>query len=203
MRVGDDEMTTVYFMRHSESLKPRIQNSHDSLQLQNEKWILSINGERIAEEKSKMEELKNFDVVYASNYVRAISTAKYFKEEILVDESFGERKVGIDEWKELHANFEKRQFEDFDYKTKNGESLNEVIEREEKALMKILETHPNQKILIVGHSTAMAALFSKWCNINGPYTFQGKEFFDGNWNYCETFKLEFQEKTLINIEKVL
>ena len=63
-------------MRHSEVLKYENINNKDSLQLQNEKWPLTINGELLALEKSKNPELQNFDVVISSNYVRAISTAK-------------------------------------------------------------------------------------------------------------------------------
>ena len=59
--------------------------------------------------------------------------------------------------------------------------------------------------MIVGHSTALAALFSKWCKIDytGPYTFNGKELFDGKWNYCETFKLEFDnDNNLVSIMNI-
>lgn len=65
-------MTTIYFMRHSEALKFKNINNNDSLQLQNEKWPLTINGEKLAKEKSELNELRNFDHVYSSNYVRAI-----------------------------------------------------------------------------------------------------------------------------------
>ena len=66
------------------------------MQLQNEKWILTNNGEEIAKEKSKLDELQNFDIVFSSNYVRAIGTAKYFTtDKINIDERFGERKFGI------------------------------------------------------------------------------------------------------------
>ena len=51
-------------------------------------------------------------------------------------------------------------------KLKNGESINEVILREQKALEELLEKHKKEKILIVGHSTALASLFSKWCEIH-------------------------------------
>ena len=199
-------MTTVYFMRHSETLKFNNVNNNDSLQIQNEKWPLTINGETIAKEKSKQEDLKNFDVVYSSNYVRAISTAKYFtNDKINIDESFGERKFGINKWEELPGKFGEKQFKNFDYKLKNGESLNEVIFREVNSLNRILDEHKNQKILIVGHSTALASLFSKWCSVSydGSYKFKGKEFFDGKWNYCETFKLIFdEEKNLIDIQNI-
>lgn len=111
-------MKTIYFMRHSEVLKLEHIMNNDSLQVQNEKWSLTINGEKIASEKSKISELQDFDYVISSNYVRAISTAKYFtKEKIFIDERFGERKFGINSWNELPENFGEKQFEDFDYKT--------------------------------------------------------------------------------------
>ena len=123
-------MTTVYLLRHSEPLKVNNIENSDSLQLQNEKWGLTINGENIAKEKSKNSELQDFDIVFSSNYVRAIATAKYFtNDKINVVESFGERKFGIDNWNELPDDFSKKQYEDFDYKFSNGESLNMVINR--------------------------------------------------------------------------
>lgn len=198
-------MTTIYLMRHSEPLKVNHELNNDSLQTQNEKCVLSRNGEKLAKEKSENKELQNFDVVISSNYSRAISTAKYFTDEtIIIDERFGERKFGIDSWDELPKDFGEKQFDDFNYKMKNGESINEVIKREEEALNEILKKYNNKKVLIVGHSTAEASLLSKWCKINydGPYTYNGKEFFDGKWNYCETFKLEFDDNNLISINNV-
>ena len=199
-------MKTIYFMRHSEPLKPISINNKDSLQIQNEKWGLTINGEKLAEKKSQLNELANFDMVISSNYVRAISTAKYFtKDKLFIDDNFGERKSGINNWDELPKDFGKKQFDDFNYKLPNGESINEVIEREYNSLINILNNYHDKKILIVGHSTALASLFSKWCEIGytDGYKFNGKQFFDGKWSYCETFKLEFDyNNNLINIENI-
>ena len=83
-------------MRHAEPLKPINISNNDSLQVQNEKWSLTVNGEKMAEEKSHLMEFSDFDIVISSNYVRTISTAKYFtKDKLFVDENFGERKFGI------------------------------------------------------------------------------------------------------------
>ena len=199
-------MTTIYLIRHSETLKYNNINNSDSLQLQNEKYILTKNGEELAKEKSMLDELQNFDIVFSSNYVRAIGTAKYFtSDKMNIDERFGERKFGINSWDELPNDFGERQFHDLNYKIGNGESINDVINREEEALNDILKNHKGKRILIVGHSTALAALLSKWCKINytGPYIFKDKEFFDGKWNYCETFKLEFDDNNnLIRIDNI-
>lgn len=198
-------MTIIYFMKHSETLKYNNVSNNDSLQLQNEKWILTNNGEEIAKEKSKLDELQNFDIVFSSNYVRAIGTAKYFTtDKINIDERFGERKFGINNWDELPNDFEEKQFNDFNYKIGNGESINEVIKREEEALNDILNNYKGKKILIIGHSTALAALFSKWCKIgyNESYKYNDNDFFDGKWKYCETFKLELDDNKLISIKNI-
>lgn len=199
-------MKTIYFMRHAEPLKPINISNNDSLQVQNEKWSLTVNGEKMAEEKSHLMEFSDFDIVISSNYVRAISTAKYFtKDKLFVDENFGERKFGINRWDELPKDFGKKQFDDFNYKLPNGESINEVMDREYNSLINILNNYHDKKILIVGHATALTSLFSKWCEIDetNGYKSNGKQFFDGKWSYCETFRLEFDDNNnLINIENI-
>ena len=93
-----EKRTYIYLIRHSEQLKLKNQiNIKENSQISNEKIILSINGEKKAEEISKLEELKNIDYLYSSNYVRAISTAKYIAYQnnidINIDENLGERKL--------------------------------------------------------------------------------------------------------------
>ena len=85
-------------IRHSEQLK--IKNKiieNEESQISNEKIILSVEGERKAKEISKLKELSNIDILWSSNYVRAISTAKYIANqnhiEINIDENFNERKL--------------------------------------------------------------------------------------------------------------
>ena len=97
---GDNmgNLTQVYLIRHAEQLK--IKNKivkNENSQISNEKIILSVAGEKEAEKISELEELKNIDMLWSSNYARAISTAKYIAEknniEINIDESFNERKL--------------------------------------------------------------------------------------------------------------
>lgn len=193
-------MTEVYFIRHSKTLKTNNDLNNDSLQLQNEKSCLSLDGENLAKKTFDNHEYDNIDVLYSSNYVRAIQTAKYLSVknniEINVVSDFGERKYGVNSWDELPDNFEKKQFEDENFKLNNGESQKEVRERMYNALMKMLSENRNKRIAIISHSTAMLFLFGTWCNINydGNSTFNGKVFFDGKWNYCESFKLVFNDE---------
>ena len=202
-------MTTIYFIRHSKPMKHTYLKNSDSLQLQNEKKILTVDGEKLAEEVSMNSEFNDIDKVYSSNYIRTISTAKYIAEkndvDILIDEDLGERKFGISSWDELPEDFEIKQFNDFNYKLPNGESLNEVKKRLYDALMRIIEAYEGKTVLIVCHSTAMMTLLSTWCDVSydAEYSFNGKVFFDGNFDYCETFKLEFDDDNkVIDIKNI-
>lgn len=65
-------MTTLYLIRHSKPLKVNNNSNKDSLQIQNEKLSLSVEGENIAREKMNNKELSNIDIIYSSNYVRTI-----------------------------------------------------------------------------------------------------------------------------------
>lgn len=203
----------VYFVRHSKPLKVNNDKNIDSLQIQNEKQPLSIEGENIAREKLNIEELKDIDKLYSSSYVRAISTAKYIAEnnniEINVINDFGERKFGINSWDELPDNFGEKQFLDENYKTKFGESQKEVRERTFNALMNVLKSD-DKKIAIVFHGTAMLFLIMTWCKVipskedfSYKLLFNDKEVFNDKIDYCEIFKLTFDDKNkLINIENI-
>lgn len=200
--------TTIYLVRHSKPMKAKYLYSSDDLQVQNEKQVLSIEGERIAEEKFKNNEFNNIDILFSSNYVRAISTAKYLADkndlDINVIDDFGERKFGITSWDQLPSDFGEHQFQDENYKMENGESQKEVRERMYNALMKILNKNKGKRIAIVGHSTAPAFLLGKWCEISyaDDYKFNGKVFFNGKWEYCQTFKLTFEDQELIDIKVI-
>ena len=118
--------TIIYISRHSEPMKLENSLSNDSMQLKNEKQILSLEGERRAEILSGIDELKDIDVVISSNYVRTMSTAKYIanknNKDLIIMDDFGERKFGINSWDELPENFGDKQLEDENYKIQNGES---------------------------------------------------------------------------------
>ena len=164
-------MTTIYLMRHSIALK-NINNDYnnESLQLQNEKMPLSIEGEELASNISKESELQNIDVVISSNYVRAMSTAKYIsninKLNLIVNSSFGERKFGINSWDELPTDFGLRQNDDENYKVGDGESQKEVRERVYKALMDVIDEYKDKRVVIVSHGSAILWLLKQWCNVN-------------------------------------
>lgn len=201
-------MTTIYLIRHSKTLKPNYLISSDNLQIQNEKQVLSVDGERIAKQKFENDEFSNIDILFSSNYVRTIATSKYLADKNNIDiniiDDFGERKFGISSWDELPSDFEEHQFGDENYKIGNGESQKEVRDRMYNALMQVLKKHTGKRIAIVSHSTAFAFLLSKWCEVNyaDSYKFNGNVFFNGKWEYCQTFKLIFEGQELTDIKVI-
>lgn len=138
-----------------------------------------------------------------------MSTSKYFASvndlKVNIDDRFNERIHGVDSWSELPNDYEKRQFEDKNYKIGFGESQNEVQCRMYEALREVIKDNQGKRIAIISHSTAMAFLLKKWCDIyyDKEYLFRDRTFFDGKWKYLETFKLIFNENNeLINIENI-
>ena len=184
--------------------------NNESLQLQNEKMPLSIEGEELASNISKESELQNIDVVISSNYVRAMSTAKYISNannvNLIVNSAFGERKFGINSWDELPIDFGLRQNNDENYKVGDGESQKEVRERVYKALIDVIDKYKDKRIVIVSHGSAILWLLKQWCKVDlvDKYvTFNDKVILEDNVFNCTTFKLEFDDKRLVDIEKII
>lgn len=203
--------TVVYFVRHSECVEVD-DFSSDSLQVKNEKKVLSIEGEELARVHSQNKEFTDIDVVISSNYARAIGTSKYIafnnNKKIIIDSSFGERKFGVNSYSEIEDEFYKRQWEDIYYKKDNGESLYEVQKRMYNGVLDVLDKYRGKKIVIVTHATSLLYLFRKWCDISydGKYKimFNNKEAFYGDIKKCETFKLVFDDDNkLLKIDNIV
>lgn len=202
--------TIIYLIRHSQPMKNNIQlKNNDSLQIINEKNPLSVVGEDKAKMMAEINELDNIDIVISSNYVRAMSTAKYVadknKKDLNIIEGFGERKFGITDWSQKPEGFEKRQLVDLDYKIDDGESHNEVADRMYNSLMLVLKENLGKRIVVVSHATAITFLFMKFGTYyDGILYFKDKVIFDKDfeWNAPELFKLTFEQEELVDIENI-
>lgn len=205
-------MTTIYLMRHSRgNLDRNYINVNESFQIENEKYILSVDGEKRALKYSQLDELKDIDMVVSSNYVRAMSTAKYIAYAnnipLYIDEDFNERKFGVDDVKKLPQDFFIKQMNDEDYKLENGESRKEVYDRMIKGLIKVMKKNKDKKAVIVSHASSIAFLLMRWCRVElvkGKYliSFKGEEVLNG-FNSPELLKLEFNEKNKLMSIQVL
>ena len=211
-------MTEVYLIRHSEKYR-NFNNiiNDDSFQLFNEKIILSINGEMLANKLANMEEMSNIDVVFASNYVRSIGTAKYIayrnKIDVNIDKNFGERVYGINSIDGIIDDFNVKQWNDIDYKLPNGESRRDVTNRMYNALIRVINDYKNKRIAIVSHGTAISFLLDKWCDVfvnynndnkmNTKIVFKNKIIFDNNISAPCVFKIVFDDNNIIiSIENI-
>lgn len=215
--MGGKFMTEVYLIRHSEKYR-NFNNiiNDDSFQLFNEKIILSINGEMLANKLANMEEMSNIDVVFASNYVRSIGTAKYIaysnKIDVNIDKNFGERIYGINSVDEIIDDFNVKQWNDIDYKLPNGESRRDVTNRMYNALIRVINDYKNKRIAIVSHGTAISFLLDKWCDVfvnynndnkmNTKIVFKNKIIFDNNISAPCVFKIVFDDNNIISIENI-
>lgn len=189
-------MTEIYLIRHSEPLKNLdYTNSKDNFQMQNEKRILTVNGELKALKLSHHIEMQNIDIIISSNYSRAISTAKYTalnnQKEIIIMDEFKERIYG--DIKGDIKEFEINQILNENLKFPNGESRNEVVKRINQGLNKVLNNHKNKRIAIFSHATAITFILMYLI----PKYNLDKSIIPGinyKWNAPEIFKLTFNEK---------
>ncbi len=208
--------TIVYLIRHSEKFSPKnlnLYNSKDNWQLRTEKKMLSVEGEKKAEILSKEKEFEDLDIVFSSNYVRAMQTAKYLldKNQLLlnVDERFNERKEGDIDFGS-NTDLFCRQYWEKDFKLPNGESQAEVNDRMLEAFWDVVNNNRNKKIAIVSHGTSMTFLLMNWCklldvqgNLLRKLEYNGKVLIDRIYKAPEVFKLTIDDNNqVLNIENL-
>ena len=206
-------MTTLYLIRHSVRmpLKTIKYNTTQDKLILNEKIILSIEGEERAKILSEKEELQNIDVVYASNCVRTLQTAKYILEKqnlsITLDDRLDERRTGKPN-DDIYPDWFERQYKDENFKTIGGESQLDVRKRMDEAITEILKQHKDKRIAIFSHGYAITFYLLKYCKLINlvdkrfTFKFKNKIVFDKRINAPEVFKLTFDNEELINIETI-
>lgn len=207
-------MTTIYLIRHSVRMKRDDIETYNTTQpriIKEEKIILSSVGEKRAEILSNEKELQNIDVVYTSNCVRTLQTAKYLMEKqnlkAHIDERLDERRVGKINDKEVPDWFI-RQYKEFDYKTEGGESLREVQHRFEEVINEIIEKYNNKRIAVFAHGYAITSFLLKYCKLNYvseerlEIEYNNKILYNRRLNAPEVFKLTIENKEVKNIELI-
>ena len=161
-------MTVVYFIRHAE---PNYEN-HDDIGRE-----LTNKGREDSKLVTRFFGNKAVDMVFSSPYKRSVDTIKGIAEDrgrkiILIDD-FRERKIDS-VWIKDYTRFAKQQWEDFDYKLSDGETLREVQYRNIEALNSVLFTHKNRTIIIGSHGTALGTIIN---------------YYDKSFNYEEFEKI--------------
>lgn len=201
----------VYLIRHSEQLKIKNEEEKNE-QIKNEKIILSVEGEKKAEKLSKISQLQNIEQLWSSNYVRAISTAKYISKEnnieINISSKLNERKLGnLETLKKMAENkknsYTTEQLLNRKLKNKDGESCEEVSKRMKEKIQEIVENGP-ENIAIVSHGAAIKFYLSNFCRIdeNINFIYNEKIIIRKNINSPDIIELTFSNNSLRNIEHI-
>lgn len=204
-------MTTIYLIRHSVKEKKFGKlDSPDSFQTRNEKLVLSPEGEEKAIQLSKHMELQGIDELWTSNYVRAISTAKYIAHQnnikLNVSSAFDERHYGNWNDNDDKEQFWINQFLDATLKNMNGESQEDVQNRFNKKIQEIIN-EGNKKVAIVCHNACILFYLLKFCKLekaelNKKLTikFRGKILIEDSIMKSPSLKkLEFENNELSDI----
>lgn len=159
-------MTTIYFVRHAE---PNY-NNHDDMSRE-----LSEKGLRDRTLVTEFFKDKQIDVVLSSPFKRAVDTVREFAKrqgmEIELIEGFQERRVDSG-WIEDFQSFCKKQWEDFDYKLSDGESLGEVQRRNIAALGDVLKRYAGKNIVVGSHGTALSTIINNYDKTFGYADFE-------------------------------
>lgn len=213
-----ENITTVYLIRHSVRFNnDSLIDTYNTIQsnlLKKEKIILSVTGEKRAEILSNEKELQNIDVVYTSNCVRTLQTAKYLLEKqnlkVNIDERLDEKRVGIPNDLDVKDWFE-RQYIDENYKTVGGESQKEVKDRMTKCFYEIVNKNKSKRIAIFSHGYAITFFLLNWCKFISVdenhifnFTFNNKTIFNKKINSPEVFKMTLNKNNeVIDIQNII
>lgn len=205
--------TTVYLIRHSVRFNTKRiinNNSNQSKLLLNEKISLSVEGEKRAEILSNEEELQNINVVYASNCVRTLQTAKYLLEkqnlDVTIDERFDERRAGKPN-DHIYKDWWVRQFIDENFKTEGGECQKDVVARFSEAFYEVLQQNEGKRIAIFSHGYAIFFFLMTWCKFEYlgekdyvRLTYNDEVIYNKKISAPEVFKLIFIGDKLTSME---
>lgn len=198
--------TTIYLIRHSKRMRVWYKTRKDF-----EEYMqpLTIEGEKEAQKICSLKELDDIDVIYSSPTGRTMATIKYLSErlnkEVILDERLIERKLGNwgikdDQGKKDWLEYGLKQWNDFDYKLFDGESLNEVKKRIIDAINEIINNNKSKTIAICTHGMAMNILFNHYDskvgvdyikNIESPSIF--KLVYDNNNNLISYDKILYNK----------
>lgn len=163
-------MTTIYFVRHAE---PNY-NNHDDMSRE-----LTNKGLKDRTLVTEFLMDKQIQVILSSPYKRAVDTVRDFAEikgmDITVIDEFRERKVG-NEWIEDFNSFCKKQWENFEYKLSDGESLKEVQDRNIFKLKKVILKYKGKNIVVGSHGTALGTIIN---------------YYDKKFEYSEFDKIRY------------
>lgn len=159
-------MTVIYFVRHAEP----DYNDHNDLTRP-----LTTKGKEDVALVNRFFEDKKIDNVLSSPFLRAVDTvaglAAGINKEVLILEDFRERKIDSG-WIHDFDAFAEKQWSDFDYKLKDGESLGEVQKRNINALNGVRVAYKDKMLVIGSHGAALSTIINYYDRTFGYENFR-------------------------------
>lgn len=148
-------MKTILFIRHSIPEKSNVKT---------EDLPLSKEGIIQAKQFFQLPIFHQVNYVYSSTYLRAYQTAQVLSNDIIQDDRLIERLIG--DKKTADKKQWRMQYDNHDYKNKNGESLNEVKQRMSACIQDILMNMKDNEIsIVVSHATSICSYLLNVCDI--------------------------------------
>ena len=144
------DMTTIYFVRHAESL---VSHRDDRTR--------PLTEDAMKDRSIVLETLmdKRIDAFLCSPYKRSIDTispaAEHFGMEIKTDERFRERRSGLNPREHCAG-----RWADFSFAEEGGECLSSVQERNMEALRDVLREYRGKTVVIGTHGTALSTMIN-------------------------------------------
>ncbi|MDE6733237.1 MAG: histidine phosphatase family protein [Oscillospiraceae bacterium] len=149
-------MTRVYFVRHAQP---------DNTVRDDRNRPLTDEGKNDTRAVADLLKSRNVGFIASSPYERAIETVGLYSLwtglDVNIYEDLRERNAGSWQGDNFFEYIEK-QWADFDYHIKDGESLREVQTRNIRALRRILSEHEGDIITIATHGTALSTILNHY-----------------------------------------
>lgn len=170
---------------------------------------LSVLGENLAKTIAVSEEFNGVSLIYSSLASSSLGTAKYLAErlnkKIMVDEMLNDCKIGDLGNKNLKM-IKFMQNHDFNIKLTNGESLEEVGNRIEKVLNRIVYLNTNRKVAVFTHKRTMLGYLIKHGNTgynlddNLIVEFNDKVIYNESEKDVDIVKIIYEDKQIVDMD---
>lgn len=199
---------TLYFVSNNLVLEDIYYETDASVEEKRINRPLSILGEKKA---IKAVKLINGDIIYSSAYASSLAMAKYYsayrKKDIFINSFLSDGRVGDLGSRNIKM-LRFMQERDFDFKFKHGESLNEVNERLNIAINRIIKKHGNKDIVIFTQKRAILAYLldklDKGFNLDDRLilSFKDKVIMDDNPSDIDIIKVTLKNGVLVDCEVI-
>lgn len=170
---------------------------------------LSIEGEDLAKSITLKSEFNDVSLIYSSLYASALGSAKYLasriNKKITIDPLLNDCRIGHLGNKNLKM-IRFMQNHDFNIKLNEGESLNEVGNRFEKVMNKLIYLENNNKIAVYTHRRAILGFLLKYGQIGYNLDddlvieFNDKVIYNEVEKEMDIYKITVQNKKIVDIE---